>query len=154
MELKLIEPLSRKLNHLGRAYLSQLAKQVEPLGISRYYYALSYIYFHDGRLTQKALAGELGKDKSLIVTVIDKLTEQGFVYRETNPADRREHLLKVTSKGKKAVPQIVEAFEALNKSITEEISDEEMKIFNIVLKKMEANMKPFTSTEINPEIKS
>jgi len=154
MDVKLIEPLSRKLNHLGRAYLSQLAKQVEPLGISRYYYALTYICHHDGRLTQKALASELGKDKSLIVTVIDTLTEQGFVYRETNPADRREHLLKVTAKGKKAVPHIVEAFETLNKSITEDISDEELQIFNTVLKKMENNMKPFTSTEINPETKS
>ncbi|MES2107897.1 MAG: MarR family transcriptional regulator [Bacteroidota bacterium] len=153
MKLELIEPLSRKLNHLGRAYLSQLAKQAEPLGISRYYYALTYISYHDGRLTQKALASELGKDKSLVVNIVDTLTEQGFVYRETNPADRREHLLKVTAKGKKAVPHIIEAFETLNKSITANISDEEMKIFNIVLKKMEANMKPFTSTEINPEIK-
>ena len=96
----------------------------------------------------------MGKDKSLIVTVIDTLTEQGFVYREVNPADRREHLLKVTAKGKKAVPHIVEAFETLNKSITEDISDEELTIFNTVLKKMENNMKPFTSTEINPDTKS
>src|ERR1700761_8475577 len=121
MELELIEPLSRKLNHLGRAYLSQLAKQLGPLGISRYYYALTYICYHDGRLTQKALASELGKDKSLIVNIVDTLTEQGFVYRETNPADRREHLLRVTPKGKKAVPHIVDAFETLNKSITEDI---------------------------------
>jgi len=154
MDVKLIEPLSRKLNHLGRAYLSQLAKQVGPLGISRYYYALTYICYHDGRLTQKALASELGKDKSLIVKVVDTLTEQGFVYREVNPFDRREHLLKVTAKGKKAVPHITEAFESLNKSITENISDDELKIFNSVLKKMEHNMKPFTSTEINPETKS
>ena len=153
MDAKLIEPLSRKLNHLGRAYLNQLAKQVGPLGLSRYYYALTYINYHDGRLTQKALAGELGKDKSLVVNIVDTLTEQGFVYRETNPADRREHLLKVTAKGKKVVPHIIEAFETLNKSITANISDEEMKTFNIVIKKMEANIKPFTSTEINPEIK-
>ena len=151
MEVKLIEPISRKLNHLGRAYLSQLAKQVEPLGISRYYYALTYICYNDGRLTQKALASELGKDKSLIVNVIDTLTEQGFVYREVNPADRREHLLKVTEKGKKTVPKLVEAFEILNKNITEDISDEELKIFNIVLKKMEKNMK--LSTGINNETK-
>lgn len=154
MELKLIEPLSRKLNHLGRAYLSQLAKQLGPIGVSRYYYALTYICHHDGRLTQKALANELGKDKSLVVNIVDTLTEQGFVYRQTNPADRREHLLKITEKGKKAAPHILEAFETLNKSITANISDEEMEIFNIVLKKMEANMEQFAPTEINPEIKS
>ncbi len=154
MELKLIEPLSRKLNHLGRSYISQLAKQLGPLGVSRYYYALTYICYHDGRLTQKALANELGKDKSLVVNIVDTLTEQGFVYRETNPSDRREHLLRGTAKGKKAAPHIIEAFDALNKSITANISEEELKIFNIVLRKMEANMKQLTSTEINPEIKS
>jgi len=153
MDVKLIEPISRKLNNLGRAYLSRLAKQVAPLGISRYYYALTYICYNDGRLTQKALANELDKDKSLIVKVIDTLTEQGFVYREINPADRREHLLKVTAKGKKAVPYIVEAFNATNKSITESVTDEELTIFNTVLKKMEMNMKPFTSTEIKYDTK-
>ncbi len=154
MEVKLIEPISRKLNHLGRAYLSLLAKQVEPLGISRYYYALTYICYHDGKLTQKALANELGKDKSLIVTIIDTLSEQGFVYRETNPADRREHLLRVTDKAKEAVPQIIEAFEILNKNITEDISEEEMKIFNIVLAKMSQNLKPLNTPENNDETKS
>lgn len=153
MDVKLIEPISRKLNNLGRAYLSLLAKQVESLGISRYYYALTYICHHDGKLTQKALASELGKDKSIIVTIIDTLSEQGFVYREINPADRREHLLRVTEKAKKAVPKITEAFETLNKSITEHISDEEMKIFNTVLTKMGTNIKPLTAPETNNETK-
>lgn len=145
----MIEPISRKLNHLGRAYLSLLAKQVENLGISRYYYALTYICYHDGKLTQKALANELGKDKSIIVNIIDTLSEEGFVYREINPADRREHLLKVTEKAKEAVPKIVEAFEILNQSITGDISDEEMKIFNSVLTKMGTNIKPLTAQETN-----
>ena len=153
MDVKLIEPISRKLNHLGRAYLSLLAKQVESLGISRYYYALTYICHHDGKLTQKALANELGKDKSIIVNIIDTLSEEGFVYREINPADRREHLLKVTEKAKNAVPKIIKAFEILNQRITEDISDEEMKIFNTVLTKMGTNIKPLTTPETNNETK-
>ena len=153
MDAKLIEPISRKLNNLGRAYLNLLAKQVEGLGISRYYYALAYISYHDGVLTQKALASELGKDKSIIVSIIDTLSEQGFVYREVNPADRREHLLKVTEKAKEAVPQLVEAFAMLNKSITQDISDEDMKIFNTVLTKMGDNIKPLITPETNNETK-
>jgi len=151
MNVELIEPISRKLNSLGRAYLSLLAKQVEGLGISRYYYALTYICYHDGKLTQKALANELGKDKSIIVNIIDTLSEQGFVYREVNPADRREHFLRVTEKAKKAVPKLIDAFETLNKSITENISDEEMEIFNTVLTKMGTNIKPLAAHETNNE---
>ncbi|ASU32938.1 MarR family winged helix-turn-helix transcriptional regulator [Mucilaginibacter xinganensis] len=153
MDVKLIEPISRKLNHLGRAYLNLVAKKVENLGISRYYYALTYICYHDGKLTQKALANELGKDKSIIVNIIDTLSSEGFVYREVNPADRREHLLKVTEKAKKAVPKIIEAFEELNNSISAHVSDEEMKIFNSVLLKMGDNIKPLTVSETNNETK-
>jgi MarR family transcriptional regulator for hemolysin len=97
------------------------------------------------------LANELGKDKSIIVNIIDTLSEQGFVYREINPADRREHFLRVTEKAKKAVPKLIYAFETLNKSITEDISDEEMEIFNTVLTKMSTNIKPLTAPETNNE---
>jgi MarR family transcriptional regulator for hemolysin len=153
MEVKLIEPISRKLNNLGRAYLGLLAKQAEPLGISRYYYALAYICYHDGQLTQKALASELGKDKSIIVNIIDTLSGQGFVYREINPADRRAHFLRVTDKAKKAVPEIIGAFETLNKAITESIPEEEIKIFYKVLAKMEDNIRPLTAHDTNYETK-
>lgn len=140
MKVKLIEPISRKLMFLGRAYLSVLGNQMEHLDINRFYYALTVIYFYDGELTQKALSEKLGKDKSIIVKVIDTLTEKGFVYRQTNPADRRQHLLKVTNKAIKAVPQIIEAFESMNRLAATNISESDMKIFNAVLNKMENNI--------------
>lgn len=140
MEMKPVEPISRKLLNLGRAYINLLSKEVEHLDINRYYYALSLIYFHDGGLTQKALADSLGKDKSLIVNIINTLSEKGYVYREKNPTDRREHLLRVTDKAKQEVPEILAAFKKLNNSVTENIPDADMKIFYSVLHKMEGNL--------------
>ncbi len=140
MKMKLIEPISRKLMVLGRAYLSVLGDQMEHLDINRYYYALTVICYYDGQLTQKALAEKLGKDKSIIVKVIDTLAEKGFVSREINPADRRQHLLSVTDKAKKAVPQIIAAFEAINNRITENISANDMEVFDCVLYKMKNNL--------------
>jgi hypothetical protein len=49
------------------------------------------------------------------------------------------------------VHEIIEAFELLNKSITEDISDDEMKIFTRVLTKMGTNIKPLTAQKINKE---
>jgi MarR family transcriptional regulator for hemolysin len=140
MKVKLIEPISRKLMVLGRAYLSVLGNQMNHLDINRFYYALTVICYYDGELTQKALAEKLGKDKSIIVKVIDTLAEKGFVKREINPADRRQHLLRVTDKAKKAVPQIIAAFETINNRITEHISARDMEIFNSVLYKMKTNL--------------
>ena len=147
--MEITEPISRKLIHLGKVYLNVLSKRVDHLGINRYWYILSLIHANNGLLTQKELAARLGKDKSAMVNIIDFLTERGYVYREVNPADRRQHLLKVTEKAGKAVPEIVAAFEAINKTAAADISPAEMEIFNRVLLKMEENLKPYATEEMN-----
>jgi len=141
--LKIVEPISRKLIHLGKLYLDGLAKNIDHLEINRYYYVLTLICYHDGKLTQKALGEMLDKDKSAMVSIIDTLSEEGFVYRETNAADRREHLLKVTEKARRAVPEIVHAFEDMNNHITEDIPEEDMLVFYNVLFKMQENLGNF-----------
>jgi MarR family transcriptional regulator for hemolysin len=147
--MEVTEPISRKLIHLGKVYLNVLSKRVDHLGINRYWYILSLIHASNGKLTQKALAEKLGKDKSAMVNIIDFLTEKGYVYREVNPADRRQHLLKVTPKAGNAVPEIIAAFEAINKTVTTGISAAEMEIFNRVLLMMEENLKPYATSEMN-----
>ena len=143
MEVKLIEPVSRKLNVLGKAYLAVLGNHMAHLDINRYYYPLTVIYHYDGELTQKALAGKLGKDKSIIVKIIDELTEKGFVYRQINPVDRRQHLLGVTDKAKKTVPHIIRVFEHMNQSASKNVSAHDMEIFESVLAKMRVNLEQF-----------
>lgn len=151
MKVKIIEPVSRKLIVLGKAYLAVLSSNMAYLDMDKYYYALSIIYYHDGELTQNALAEILGKDKSIIVKIIDTLTDKGFVYRQKNPIDRRQHLLGVTDKAKKAVPYIIAEFESMNQSAAKNISAQDMEIFERVLAKMKENLKEFnkkTSTNI------
>jgi MarR family transcriptional regulator for hemolysin len=150
MEVKLIEPISRKLNVLGREYLTVLGNHMEHLDINRYYYPLTVICYHDGELTQKALAEKLGKDKSIIVKIIDELTDKGFVYRQINPADRRQHLLGVTDKAKKTVPHIIRVFEHMNQSASKNVTAHDMEIFESVLAKMRDNLEQFKeSTSYN-----
>jgi MarR family transcriptional regulator for hemolysin len=100
VQMQLTEPISRKLLGTGKLYLNVLVKNMQHLDINRYHYVLASIYLRDGLLTQKELALLLGKDKSAVVSIIDMLTEKGYVYRQINPADRREHLLKCTEKQK------------------------------------------------------
>ncbi|MGF7082029.1 MarR family winged helix-turn-helix transcriptional regulator [Mucilaginibacter sp. UYCu711] len=147
IQVELIEPISRKLIVLGKAYLAVLSNQMEHLDMDKYYYALTVICYHDGELTQKALAEKLGKDKSIIVKIIDTLTDKGFVYRQINPQDRRQHLLGVTAKAKKAVPHILEAFEHMNCSAAKDISAHDMQIFESVLNKMKNNLVEFNIKE-------
>lgn len=138
--VKIVEPISRKLIRLGKLYLSELEKVTNHLDINQYYYVLTLICYHDGKLTQTALADMLGKDKSAMVSIIDNLSENGFVFREVNPADRREHLLRVTEKARDAVPEIVGAFEDMNNTMTQNISADDMAVFYNVLLQMQQNL--------------
>lgn len=140
MKLKPVEPIAKKLLHSGRTYVNVLANEVGHLNLSRYHYALSVINYYDGQLTQNALGKMLDKDKSMVVNIINTLAERGFVFRDVNPADRRQHLLRVTDKGKKAVPEIVQAIRAVNARITADISVTEMGVFENVLSKMQQNL--------------
>lgn len=152
--MQITEPISRKLLHFGRIYLHALAKQVDHLDINRYHDILAIIYTNNGQLTQKALGQMLDKDKSSLVSIIDLLTSKGYVYREINPADRREQLLKTTLKAEQEVPEIIKAFNEVNKATTDDISDKDLQIFNTVLAKMEANLMLNKSAELNLETKS
>ncbi|HEX8023820.1 MarR family winged helix-turn-helix transcriptional regulator [Mucilaginibacter sp.] len=151
--MELIEPISRKLIRLGKLYLDVLVKHTTHLDVTRYHYILSLIYVHDGQLTQNALAHLLGKDKSAMVNIINLLTEKGFVYRENNPNDRRQQLLRVTEKAKLAVPQIIETFENINADITDGISETDMQVFESVLTRMHKNLNPLISPQTTLQAK-
>lgn len=147
MATKVIEPVSRKLNVLGRDYLAALSDHMARFGIDKHYYPLTVIAHHEGRLTQKGLAEILGKDKSLIVKIIDRLSAMGFVRRQTNPDDRREHFLIPTDKAREVVPHLLRTFEHMNKSASKGISKQDMEVFESVLNKMKENLIDFINKE-------
>lgn len=147
------EPISRKLLQLTKTYLSAFTKQIEHLELNRYHYMLVMIAEHQGQLTQKKIAEISGKDKSHMVSIIDTLTEKGYVYREVNPGDRRQQLIKITKKAEAELPAIREAFLLINNKATEGINADKLKIFNEVLGQMALNLKPYTSPDVTFRLK-
>ena len=139
------EPISRKLMQVAKIYLGAFSKRVEDLDITRYHFLLLLIAEYQGQPTQKKLAAIMGKDKSAMVNIIDTLSANGYVYREINPEDRREQLIKITPKAEQHIPAIKESFGMLNAKATEGISAEKLNIFNEVLQQMAINLKPLDS---------
>lgn len=143
------EPISRQLMQVAKIYIGAFSKRVEYLDIQRYHYLLLLIADHQGQPTQKKLAEITGKDKSAMVSIIDLLTEKGYVYREVNPNDRREQLIWITAKAEQHIPAIKQSFSLLNSKATEGISEQNLNIFNEVLLQMAANLKPLDSNQIS-----
>lgn len=147
------EPISRKLLQLAKTYLSAFSKRIEHLDLNRYHYMLVLIAENQGQLTQKKIGEIAGKDKSHMVSIIDTLAEAGYVYREVNPDDRRQQLIKITDKARKELPAIRESFSLLNDTATQGISADKLKIFNEVIQHMSGNLKPYTSADVTFRLK-
>lgn len=61
-------------------------------------HALGYIQRTPG-ITAKKLGDLMYRTKGTISSIINRLEQEGFLYQETNPSNRREHHLFLTDKG-------------------------------------------------------
>lgn len=134
------EPLAYPLIFLTKKYLSALSKEISTLSIDRYFYVLILIDNHDENLSQKILADLLQIDKSYMVTILNYLEDNGYILRQKNTNDRREQLIKLTSKAKEDIPLIRNAISELNNRSLKNVSESKKQIFNDVLRIIQSNL--------------
>ncbi len=77
-----------------------------------------------------------GKNKSVVMRMIDSLEEKGLAKRTVNPEDRRENLLSITEKGEEVVCQYQEIEKRLSNELLEGISPEKIATFFEVIEKI------------------
>ncbi|WP_207429119.1 MarR family winged helix-turn-helix transcriptional regulator [Pedobacter sp. SYSU D00535] len=123
-----------------KKYLSVFSQQTKGLDIDRYQYVLVVIDDQLQPPTQKALAEHFEVDKSFMVTMINYLSEKGYVYREQNESDKRQQLIKLTEKGKEAVPVIRAVVEDLNRKSLEHLTIKQIETFMEVLNRIDSNL--------------
>ncbi len=146
--LKYNEPLVHQLIQVTKKYLSAFSEFTQDIPLERYHYVLILVEQNKERLTQKALAEMLQVDKSFMVNMINYLTENGFVYRETNTQDRREQLIKLTGKAKKMIPVINQSIQELNSKAFDSLPDEKIETFFEIIKTLQSNLNLISNHEI------
>ena len=83
-----------------------------------------------------------------MVKVIDHLIKVGFVDRNVNPNDRREHFIVLTKKGLKQTAEIVKAFNALDAEIFSGIHKEDQAVFHKVMCQLSTKLKELPATDL------
>src|SRR2546423_10743363 len=80
--------------------------EYEKAGLSPYHHAILALLDEGVPETQAAIADSLGYDRGTLVGLLDELEERGLVERKRDPDDRRRHLVRLTSDGKRTLGQL------------------------------------------------
>ena len=107
----------RRFALLGNLYFQLLSKRLQHLGIEKNFSILVLIDKMGDQCSQKFIADTLHIDKTIMVGILDQLSEQGVIKRTQNPSDRRQYWVQLTEKGKERMPEITKVVNTLNESV-------------------------------------
>lgn len=77
-----------------------------------------------------------GKNKSVVMRMIDSLEKKGLVKRTVNPEDRRENLLSTTDMGEQVVAEYHKIEKKLSYKLLKGIPDEKVEVFFEVIEEI------------------
>ena len=113
------------LKRLGYAAKDQAMKSYEEAGLHPYHHAVLAVLDEGSRETQGAIADALGYDRGQLVGLLDELEERGLVERKRDPADRRRHIVRMTSDGKRALVKLRALARRLENDLLAPLDDDE-----------------------------
>ena len=122
-------------NKLHRLMKRRYACQAEVEMTVEVYILLTMIRAKTDQILQN-IAIATGKNKSVILRMIDSLEQKGLVKRTVNPDDRRENLLSITDKGNRVVLQYQQIEKHLSQELIEGLPPEKVAVFFEVLEQI------------------
>ncbi len=84
-----------------------------------------------------------GKNKSVVMRMIDSLEKKGLVKRTVNPEDRRENLLSTTDMGEQVVAEYHKIEKKLSCELLKGIPDEKVEVFFEVVEEISRRTNSF-----------
>lgn len=103
----LITHVGKLRNLLHRVLKLQFATEADVKLTIEEFILLNMIEMHTDQILQN-IAIATGKNKSVVMRMIDSLEQKGLARRTVNPDDRRENLLSITERGAEVLSQYKE----------------------------------------------
>ncbi len=100
---------------------------------------LTALYENHDKLTMKQIAKTIGKDKSTITPLVNKLIDLGYITREKNQIDKRVTHIMLTEKGKLMQAKFSAISSEVYRTAYKGFSVDEQKVFLELLKKLNNN---------------
>ena len=118
------------LNRLAFS-LSRQSDQIllERLGIGMSQYIIMHILQLQPSIQQRVIATQLGQTEASISRQMKILANQSLLEVRTNPQNRREHVIILTTKGERIIDEANKILDEFHKSVFEKIGDKNYKNF-------------------------
>lgn len=102
---------------------------------------LTALYENNEKLTMKKIAEIIGKDKSTVTPLINKLLSLGYIKKEKDEKDKRITYISLTNKGREIRTKYNNISSEVYKTAYKGFSKEEKEIFLNLLKRLNNNFK-------------
>lgn len=127
--------LGRMMHVVFRAFKRRAAERMdEAVRVSPEQFSILYaITLKEEEVIQKDLAEMMGKDKSVVLRLVDSLEEKELVRRVVDLKDRRKNYLMVTKSGDRVMKQYLEIFSELEDDIRQGLTPSDIVAFRKVV---------------------
>lgn len=137
-----ITPIGVTLGPLRWAIVNPIKARLRKHGISYPFEQLILLKVlgdHNSPLVQQDIAEMLGKDKSVILRMVDSLEKEGFIHRVVDANDGRRNFLALTAAGNQLIDRFLEIEIQVTTDLVEGITEDELKTFYKVIEQIKTN---------------
>ncbi|MFC9712546.1 MarR family winged helix-turn-helix transcriptional regulator [Paenibacillus sp. NPDC056933] len=133
--ISLISKIKEKVN---RFIIAEMAQQgIQDLATS--HGDIIYALYNNSRMTMAEIAKKIGKDKSTVTALVDKLVRNGYVVKERDAIDSRVVHVALTAKGEELKPVFEDISQRMLNSFYADVTEAEKKELLRILMKIHGN---------------
>lgn len=124
------------LSQLGSHIAGEFQRRMSGIGVQPRTYAVLMALATEGGQSQRQLSARLGIHRNAMVAVIDALEADGLVKRMAHPDDRRAFAITLTDQARRLLPDLDEAGQSLEDTVTAPLSAAERNTLRELLQRI------------------
>lgn len=149
MEASFDEMIGLQSSQMNKKMLRFLNRSLEWYEITLEQWVVLSTLAEQESINQKTLSVKTGKDPTSLLRILDILERKGFIERRQFKGDRRASSLFITAEGKSLRNEVAPYIEAHFKKITADIPEQNIEIYEQVLRQIDQNLDKLINEQKN-----